>query len=178
VSRLRGAPRRGERTRQFGRQVPRAVLLLALAVVAAGCDSQDLPRLGFLRPATKQGQVVLTLWQGSWVAALLVGAVVWAAIIWAVIFHRKRGDMVPAQVRYNLPLEILYTVLPFIMVGVLFYFTARDENYIDKLSPHPDVVVNVTGYQWSWEFQYPQYRASGAKSASGVKGPLGAMLLS
>jgi cytochrome c oxidase subunit 2 len=70
-----------------------------LAVVAAGCDSQDLPRLGFLRPATKQGQVVLTLWQGSWVAALLVGAVVWAAIIWAVIFHRKRGDMVPAQVR-------------------------------------------------------------------------------
>ena len=44
------------------------------------------------------------------------------------------------------------------MVGVLFFFTARDENYEDKLSPHPDVVVNVIGYQWSWQFQYPQYK--------------------
>ena len=40
----------------------------------------------------------------------------------------------PRQVRYNLPIEILYTVVPFIMVGVLFFFTARDENYIDALS--------------------------------------------
>ena len=64
----------------------------------------------------------------------------------------------PHQVRYNLPIEILYTVLPFIMVGVLFFFTARDENYIDKLPPQPDVVVNVTGFQWSWEFKYPQYK--------------------
>ena len=51
----------------------------------------------------------------------------------------------------------MYTVVPFIMIGVLFYFTARDENNIDKLSTHPDVVVNVTGFQWSWSFQYPQY---------------------
>ena len=64
----------------------------------------------------------------------------------------------PDQVRYNLPIEFLYTVVPFIMIGVLFYFTVRDENYIDKLSPHPDVIVNVTGFQWSWEFQYPQYK--------------------
>ena len=48
--------------------------------------------------------------------------------------------------RYNLPIEILYTVVPFIMVGVLFFFTARDENYIDKLPAHPDVaLVSFTG---------------------------------
>jgi cytochrome c oxidase subunit 2 len=44
------------------------------------------------------------------------------------------------------------------MIGVLFFFTVRDENYIDKLPPKPDVVVNVTGFQWTWEFQYPQYK--------------------
>ena len=68
---------------------------------------------------------------------LAVGIVVWGGILWAIIFHRKRGDQLPHQVRYNLPIEILYTVLPFIMVGVLFYFTARDENYITKLSAAP-----------------------------------------
>jgi cytochrome c oxidase subunit 2 len=52
------------------------------------------------------------------------------------------------------------------MVGVFFFFTARDENYIDKLPPNPDVTVTVYGYQWSWEFQYPQYKVPG--SANGV----------
>ena len=64
--------------------------------------------------------------------------------------------------RYNLPIEMLYTVVPFIMIGVLFFFTARDENYIDKLSAHPDVTVIVTGFQWSWQFQYKDYPVPGA----------------
>jgi cytochrome c oxidase subunit II len=127
-------------------------------LATSGCQSNAFTRMGMLPPVTKQGKVTLTLWQGSWIAAWCVGIVVWGAIIAAVIFFRKRSDRIPDQVRYNLPIEILYTVLPFIMVGVLFFFTARDENYIDALPPHPDLVVNVTGFQWSWEFQYPQYK--------------------
>ena len=123
-----------------------------------GCTSNLFTRLGMPVPVTKQGQVTLTLWQGNWIAAFAVGIVVWGLIIWAIIFHRKRSERPPDQVRYNLPIEMLYTVVPFIMVGVLFFFTARDENYIDKMSPHPDVRVTVVGYQWSWQFQYPQYK--------------------
>jgi len=135
-----------------------------LLTVTTGCKSTAFTRMGMPVPVTKQGQVVLTLWQGSWVAAWIVGIIVWGLIIWAVIFYRKRTDRVPQQVRYNLPIEFLYTVVPFIMVGVLFYFTARDENFIDKLTPHPDVIVNVTGYQWSWQFQYPQYQVPGSET--------------
>lgn len=133
-----------------------AVLMLTLS----GCDNQ-FTRLGWPIPVTKQGKVALTLWQGSWIAAFAVGVIVWGAIIWVCIFHRKRSDDLPPQVRYNLPIEILYTVLPFILIAVLFYFTARDENYIDKVTGHPDVVVNVLGYQWSWAFSYPQYKVPG-----------------
>jgi cytochrome c oxidase subunit 2 len=49
------------------------------------------------------------------------------------------------------------------MVGVLFFFTARDENYVDKLSQNPQVRVNVTGFRWSWEFSYPQYKTPGVQ---------------
>jgi cytochrome c oxidase subunit 2 len=141
--------------------VPLAAVLAAVVPVTAGCTSNAFTRMGFPVPVTKQGQVALTLWQGSWVAAWAVGAVVWGLIIWAIIFHRKRSDRPPHQVRYNLPIEMLYTVVPFIMVGVLFFFTARDENYINRLPPHPDVTVTVTGFQWSWQFQYPQYKVPG-----------------
>jgi cytochrome c oxidase subunit II len=128
-----------------------------LVTLTAGCNATTVERLGLRNPLTTQAKLVVTLWQGSWIAALAVGAVVWGGILWAVVVYRKRSDKIPHQVRYNLPIEILYTVVPFIMVGVLFYFTARDENKITALSAHPDVIVNVTGFQWSWEFQYPQY---------------------
>jgi cytochrome c oxidase subunit II len=144
--------------RRTRRWVTRAAIGAAVLLATAGCQSNAFTRMGMVPPVTKQGHVTLTLWQGSWIAAWCVGIVVWGLIIWAVIFFRKRSDRVPHQVRYNLPIEILYTVVPFIMVGVLFYFTARDENYIDALPSHPDLVVNVVGFQWSWEFQYPQYK--------------------
>jgi cytochrome c oxidase subunit 2 len=157
VSPLRTIPRRTNRRRRLA---PLAGVLGLVLLATTGCQSNAVTRLGMPVPVTKQGQAVLTLWQGSWIAAWAVGILVWAAIIWAVLFYRKRSDRVPHQVRYNLPIEILYTVVPFIMVGVLFYFTARDENYIDKLSARPSVVVNVTGFQWGWKFDYPQFKVS------------------
>jgi cytochrome c oxidase subunit 2 len=147
------------------RLAPRAALFAVLAVGTAGCTPDNaFTRMGWPEPITQQGKVALTLWQGSWVAAWAVGAVVWGLIIWAIIFHRKSraSGAPPDQVRYNLPIEMLYTVVPFIMVGILFFFTARDENYIDKLSAHPRVTVVVTGFQWSWQFQYPGYRVPGS----------------
>jgi cytochrome c oxidase subunit II len=133
-----------------------AVMLLALT----GCTNDTFTRIGFPNPVTTQGKVVVSLWQGSWIAGMLVGCVVWGMIVWAVIFHRKRGDKLPPQVRYNMPIEILYTVIPFVMIAVLFYYTAKDENTIDSLPKNPAVTVNVVGFQWSWQFNYPQYGVS------------------
>jgi len=161
-----GAPHRGARGRLVRRWLPRAALFFALATLTAGCNSTTVENLGLRSPLTTQAKLIVNLWQGSWIAAIAVGALVWGAILWSVIFHRKRGEALPHQVRYNLPIEILYTVVPFIMVGILFYFTARDENKITALSKHPDVIVDVTGWQWSWEFQYPQYAVK--NSANGV----------
>ena len=135
--------------------------------MTAGCKSTTFTRLGLPPPTTRQGQTIVDLWQGSWIAAFAVGAFVWGLIIWAIIFYRKRADRVPHQVRYNLPIEILYTVVPFVMIGVLFFFTARDENYIDRLPAHPNVTINVTGFQFSWSFQYPQYAVNPGKAVCG-----------
>jgi cytochrome c oxidase subunit II len=151
-----------------------AGLLLAACVLVfglTGCTNDTFTRLGFPDPITEQGKTVLTLWQGSWIAGLGVGVVVWGMILWAVIFHRKRGDRLPQQVRYNMPIEILCTTVPFVMIAVLFYFTAKDENYIDQLKPNPQVVVNVLGFQWSWQFQYPQYGVTSVGNMWG-EGPL------
>ncbi|SED30942.1 cytochrome c oxidase subunit 2 [Streptomyces sp. 3213] len=134
-------------------QAMTAGLVLA---TATGCTSKDFPRLGFPTPTTEEGPRILSLWQGSWAAALAVGVLVWALIMWSVVFHRRSRTKVeiPPQTRYNMPIEALYTVVPLIIVSVLFYFTARDETKLLSLDKKPDVTINVVGFQWSWGFNY------------------------
>ncbi|WP_446678444.1 aa3-type cytochrome oxidase subunit II [Actinomadura luteofluorescens] len=129
-----------------------------LALSATACSGS---RLGMPEPISVQGERMLKLWQGSWIAAFAVGAVVWGLIIWAVLFHRKRSNDLPPQVRYNMPIEILYTAVPFVIIAVLFYFTARDENFVEKTTKNPAVVVDVIGFQWSWQFDYKEKDAAG-----------------
>ncbi|ARZ70497.1 cytochrome C oxidase subunit II [Streptomyces albireticuli] len=107
-------------------------------------------------PVTEEAPRILSLWQGSWAAALVVGILVWGLIIWSVIFHRRSRSKVevPPQTRYNMPIEALYTAVPIIIVSVLFYFTARDENKLLANPEKPQHVVNVVGFQWSWAFNY------------------------
>ncbi|HEY6310932.1 MAG TPA: cytochrome c oxidase subunit II, partial [Streptosporangiaceae bacterium] len=64
------------------------VALVLVVLGLTGCTNDTFTRLGFPNPITEQGKTVLTLWQGSWIAGLAVGAVVWGLILWAVIFHR------------------------------------------------------------------------------------------
>jgi cytochrome c oxidase subunit II len=109
-------------------------------------------------PVTDSGRRILSLWQGSWIAAWIVGAFVWGLILWAVVAYRRRGDHLPAQTRYNVPIEVLYTVVPLIIVAVLFYFTARDQTEIMAISGDDREVhvVNVNAIRWSWQFNYAE----------------------
>jgi cytochrome c oxidase subunit 2 len=125
-----------------------------LMLGATGCSADWIPNFGFPNPITDQGEWILTLWKGSVVAGLAVGVIVWGLIGWCVVAYRKRSDELPRQVRYNLPIEVLYTALPVIVICVLFYYTAVVESREDKLSQNPDLTVGVIGFQWNWQFNY------------------------
>jgi cytochrome c oxidase subunit 2 len=100
--------------------------------------------------------MVMDLWNGSWIAALLVGVLVWALLIWVMVAYRRRREdtHMPAQVRYHLPLEIMYTVIPLMMVVVLFGYTYRDQTKLISTETTPDLTIGVIGKQWSWDFNY------------------------
>jgi cytochrome c oxidase subunit II len=143
--------------RRFGSTAVVGVLSVA---VLSGCAADELrgsASTGWLPPAvTENGEVVTNLWIGAWIAALAVGALVWGLVGWCVVAYRRRKDdtELPVQLRYNIPIEILYTVVPIFMVVVLFYYTARDESALVDTSQEPDVTINVVGKQWSWDFNY------------------------
>lgn len=103
---------------------------------------------------------VVQLWTGSWIAALAVGVLTWGLIIWCVVVYRRRKDdhQLPVQLRYHLPLELLYTFVPILMVGVLFFYTVQTQDEITEVDDDAtDLSVQVYGRQWSWDFNYLDY---------------------
>ena len=148
------------------RSIRRRVLVVpvvAAGVVLAltGCD--DLQLHGYLpgfvsgqAPTTNQAQRVSDLWVGSWITLLGVGVITWSIILWAaLVYRRRRGQTgLPLQIRYNMPLEIFYTLVPLILVLGLFAFTARDQTAIEQRYAAPQTVIDAYGKQWAWDFDY------------------------
>ena len=134
-----------------------AVPLAGVVLLTSGCSGAVGTRLAMPDPASEQGEHILSLWQGAWIAALATGAVVWGLIFFVVIRYRRRSDNeIPVQTRYNLPLEIFYTIAPVIMVVVFFSNTVRTQDIVlkDTGATAPDNIIEVTGEQWSWTFNY------------------------
>lgn len=134
--------------------------LTALVLSLGGCGlagAQGKFENGYLpEGATEGAERVRTLWIGSWIAALAVGVLVWGLTLWCMVAYKRKKDdpPLPVQLKYNVPLEILYTVVPIFMIAVLFYYTDRDERVLTSTEQTPDYIVNVTGKQWSWDFNY------------------------
>ena len=153
----RGGTRRGSKRRV----VQLAALALLVVPLTSGCSVDEVLRFGWPVGVTPQSHTMRELWTWSAVAALVVGAITWGSMFWAIAFHRKRkgdDDTPPRQTQYNLPIEIAFTVIPTIIVAILFGFTVNVQNYVDKETPNPDVKVNVTAFQWNWRFDYPDNR--------------------
>ena len=148
---------RAER-RPRARRVAVSALGLVLLLALTGCSEEttdQLKRLGLPEPGSDRTEYIHDLWIGSWIAAGIIGVMVWGLIIWASIHYRRRSDDdLPTQVRYNLPIEVLYTIAPVIVVAVLFFFTVEAQNDVLEDVENPDHKVTVTAQQWSWTFNY------------------------
>ncbi|HEV7147485.1 MAG TPA: cytochrome c oxidase subunit II [Pedococcus sp.] len=166
---------RPHRRRTLVRTTTTASLAVLVAFALSGCA--ESASNGFLPKAvTQNGEKVTSLWIGAWIAALAVGVIVWGLILWCVVRYRRRPDdnELPVQLRYNVPMEILYTVVPVFMIAVLFYYTARDEATLLDTSKHADVVVNVVGKKWSWDFNYVNEQTYEAGTQAELTGQPGA----
>jgi cytochrome c oxidase subunit 2 len=129
--------------------------VLVAAVLLSGCTVNETFFLDLPEPATKEAMITQNLWQGSWIAAWAVGAFTWALMLWAAVAYRRRHkDEIPEQTKYNLPIEMLYTIVPLIMILGLFWFTAKDQSDLLTLENDQQQTINVVGFRWAWGFNY------------------------
>jgi cytochrome c oxidase subunit 2 len=171
-----GSGARSARARNRRRHVGTRVVGLSVAafgtlLALSGCSLNSFGSAfhGFGWPeggVSDKSHRMYDLWLGSVIAALIVGVVVWGLIFWCVVRYRKRGEELPLQTRFNLPIELLYTVLPFLIIAVLFYYTATTQTYVDKISKNPDVKVEVVAFKWNWQFRYLDAKGADGQAIS------------
>jgi cytochrome c oxidase subunit 2 len=128
-----------------------------LVLLLSGCtDEFARGWLPGVSGVTNHTDRIVGLWTTAWIVLWLVGIIAWALMGWAIVVYRRRkGETgLPAQLRYNNPIEVLFTVIPLILVIGFFAFTARDIAAIEAPTENPDVKIQVIGKQWSWDFNY------------------------
>jgi cytochrome c oxidase subunit 2 len=143
-------------------------LLGVLALTGCTAPNNEFWRFGWPEGVTDEAAEMRELWTWTVIAALIVGILVWGLIFWAVIRYRKRGDELPRQTAYNLPLEIVYTIVPFLIIAGLFFFTVTVQNRVLDRSDEPDETIAVNAFKWNWQFVYPETEGADGQPVSTV----------
>ncbi len=128
------------------------LMVTSFAVVVASCG-RNAPQDTW-QPKGPNAKLIDDLQQPVFAVAGIIGLIVAVAITYTVIKYRDRGQPIPEQIHGKPALEITLTVIPALILAVVAVFTF---GAIFKLAKTDDtqMIINVTGQQWWWEYDYP-----------------------
>ena len=123
-----------------------------ISVVAASCAT-NAPQDTW-QPKGPNAKLIDDLQQPVFAVAGIIGLIVAVAVIYTMIKYRDRGQPIPEQTHGKPALEITLTIIPALILAVVSVFTF---GAIFKLAKTDDteMIINVTGQQWWWEYDYP-----------------------
>ena len=83
-----------------------------------------------------------------------ISLLVLGLLMWIAVRFNKRANPIPAKFSHNTPLEIIWTIVPVLILLVIALFSFR-LLFAYHNAPEADVRVKVTGNQWNWAYEYP-----------------------
>ncbi|HYJ66887.1 MAG TPA: cytochrome c oxidase subunit II [Nocardioidaceae bacterium] len=157
------------------RRVGLAALVVGSGLLLSGCaevDWDQVKRLAQPESASDRADPMFDFWIGSWIAAFAVGFLVWGLIIWCIVRYRRRSDDdVPTQTEYHLPIEVLYTIAPLIIVAVFFFHSVQTQDKVLEVVDNPDHEITVVAQKWAWTFNYEHEDSVGGETVYDVGAP-------
>lgn len=132
------------------RAVTMLTTLLPMQSVLAAADTWQMNMYKGVTPLSKD---MYDLHMVAMAICAVIGIIVFGIMIYSLIHHRKSKGYTPASFHVNTRLEIIWTIIPFlILIGLAIPATKvlirQDDN------AESDVTIKVVGYQWKWQYQY------------------------
>ncbi len=123
-------------------------------LLISGMASADYA-LTFQTPVTPIAKDVLKLHNMVLEVVIVIFVVVFGVMFWSILFHRKRRGRQPSTFHDNTKLEVLWTIVPFVILIALVIPSTATLIRMDDTS-HSDLTIKITGHQWKWEYAYPE----------------------
>jgi len=152
--------------RGFARKAGLGGVMALAGLALAGCDvapPESVGRIlgmGWPQGITPEATSMYNFWIWVWVTAWIIGIIMWVLMLVAIFsWNAKKAEKqgkgeFPKQLQYNIPLELVLTIMPIIIVMGLFFFTVQTQQKVTALDKDPQVTVDVTAFQWNWKFGY------------------------
>ncbi|HEX6252229.1 MAG TPA: cytochrome c oxidase subunit II [Gemmatimonadaceae bacterium] len=134
------------------------LLTAALALVMVGCVAAgEYPNTTF-EPKSELGRAIDFLWDRMLLLGTIVFVLTELALLIVVWRYRHRGEQAePRQIHGNTKLEILWTLIPAVILVFIAIPTVRTIFETQAPAPRDAIKIEVIGHQWWWEFRYPDY---------------------
>lgn len=159
--------------RNLARKAGIAGALALGGLTLAGCETaaptavENILGFGWPKGITPEAESMYNFWIWVWVAAWIIGFVMWGLFLtaifrWSAKKAKKDGKgEFPKQTQYNIPLEMVLTIVPILIIMGIFFFTVQAQQKVTALDKNPEVTVDVTAYQWNWKFGYAENKVNG-----------------
>ena len=128
-------------------------ILPVVGLVALGGCASNAPQDTWA-PSGPNAQIIDDLQRPVFAVAGIVGLIVFAAVVYAIFKFRDRGQPIPEQTHGKPALEITLTIIPALILTVIGVLTVRTVFDLSR-TDDTEMIINVTGQQWWWEYDYP-----------------------
>lgn len=132
-----------------------AFAVIGLAVPSALAAGGPWPwELNFRPPATPVAQRLDVFWDELLIIIFGIGILVLVLLVVVMVRFNHRRNPVPSRVTHNSLIEIIWTVVPVLILIVIAIPSFKLMFYMNNIK-NPQMIVKVTGHQWYWTYSYP-----------------------
>lgn len=127
-------------------------------------DAAKPTQLGLRDAASPQMERIISFHDGllMWVITIIV-VFVTLLMVWVAIRYNAKSNPTPSKTTHHVMLEVLWTVLPIVILIVIAVPSFKMLYYLDR-TEDPELTLKVTGYQWYWGYEYQDYEGISFKS--------------
>lgn len=127
--------------------------VLALATIAGAAEPKPW-ELGFQPPATPVKDRLSAFHDELLIIISLITVFVLGLLVYVMWRFNHRRNPVPSRTSHNTVIEMLWTVVPVVILIIIAIPSFKLMYYMDRV-PNPEMTIKVTGHQWYWSYEYP-----------------------
>ena len=133
------------------------LIITTASAVAEKLETPSFPvpwQMNLQNPATPVAERLLEFHNFLLIVISIISLIVLGLLIWCAIRYNSKANPIPSTNTHNTFIEVMWTVIPIIILLVIAVPSYRLLYYMDRVE-NPELTLKVIGNQWYWTYEFP-----------------------